>query len=128
MSVAMLVTVSGAGRFLVFARLLTRDHLAVLFKAKAAIRILMNMERVIAVRQAMQIRGDRHPVTAIFKSDVSNGCTDAFGREFMDLDDLFVGNGAATSDHGEQGSRRDDLTQFQDVTLCYCDFRRPTMA
>ena len=62
----------------------------------------MNMERVLAVRQAMQIRGDRHPVMAVFKSDVSNGFTAAFDREFMDLDGLFAGDGAATRDHGEQ--------------------------
>ena len=62
----------------------------------------MNMERVIAGRQAKQIRCDRHPVMAVFKSDGSNGCADAFGREFMDLDGLLAGNGAATRDHGEQ--------------------------
>ncbi len=50
----------------------------------------------------MQIRGDRNPVIAVFKSDVSNGFTAAFDREFMDLDGLFAGDGAATRDRGEQ--------------------------
>ena len=62
----------------------------------------MNMDRVLAVRQAVQIWGDRHPAMAVFKSDVSNGFTAAFDREFMDLDGLFAGDGAATRDRGEQ--------------------------
>ena len=78
-----------------------RDHLAVL-QTRAVVRIVMNMERVLAGRQAMQIRGDRHPVMAVFKSDVSNGFTVAFDREFMDLAGLLAGDGATTCDHGEQ--------------------------